>query len=109
MARSADEILAAWRSNVPPTVPIGDVERVVKAYFPDAYRQGGKTSHFIVIHHEALEIAQKHGYRAHFRGGNLSISHVHGREVKKIYVDQLRDAVDLVIQFTRARKQGRGK
>jgi hypothetical protein len=104
MAGDAADIVAGWRRNVAPTVSKEEVEKVVRAYFSGAYTHGTTGSHWIIVEHEALRIAWQQGWTSRIRGGTLSIPLSGGRHVKKVYVQNLLEAIDLKEAFDRAQE-----
>jgi hypothetical protein len=104
MADDAAQIVERWRRHVPPEVPRDEVARVVAAFFPGSYEHSDRGSHFIIVRHEALRLADKHGWSANFPGGTLSLSHTKGRHVKAYLVKMLLEAIDIKEAFDAARK-----
>jgi hypothetical protein len=105
MAEDATEIVKRWRNNVAPEEPKEDVLKVVEAFFPASSVRSGKGSHYIIVEHEALRLAEQHGLNANFPGGKLSISHTKGKNVKAYLVKDLLLAIDCKEAFEKAREQ----
>lgn len=106
MADKVAELLKKWNNHVPPEVPIDDVLRVVKEKFPDHYQSTGKTgSHFLVISHPDLKLAQEHGITDNFTGGRLSLSSVSGKTVKAYLVRFLLEAIVIVEDMAALRQR----
>src|SRR2546425_12874327 len=108
MADDAATIVGRWRQQVPPRVPKEEVQKVVEAYFPEAYTIKERTSHWLIVQHEALRLADQHGFSAHFVGGRLSIPHTGGREVKQVYVKALLEAIEIKEIYDRVNEEPSG-
>src|SRR5260370_41960848 len=105
MAEDATEIAARWGQYVPPRVPKEEAQKVVEAYFPGAYTSKEKTSHWLIVTHEALRLADQHGFSANFPGGRLAIPHTGGREVKQYYIKALLEAIEIKEVFDRVNEE----
>lgn len=107
MAEDAFEIVARWRGNVSPEVPIEEVEKVVEAYFPKTFRYTGKTgSHWLIIDDAELKLAEENGYITGTTQGKLAFSHVKGKRVKRWLIQNLLEAIAIKEEFRRIREEG---
>jgi hypothetical protein len=95
MADRAAELVAKWKQRPPPTAPRGEVERVVEAHFSGEHHAAPTGSHGLIIESPHLELAQELGYTQDFQGGTLSISFSGGREVKRVYIKLLLEAISI--------------
>ena len=105
MAKSPQDILDAWRKNIPPETPKEDVERVVEFYFPGLFRYQEGTSHWLSITDPMLAKAQAAGFETGTINGTLSLAHKHGRTVKKVYVSNLVTAIKLKEDIEKAKSE----
>ena len=112
MAKSAQDLVEDWRSNIAPLTPKEDVERVVEAYFPGLFtnkeREAGrksKGSHWLAVTDPELYFLEKQGIDTGALGGTLSFSHVEGKWVKRIYVEHLLQAITIKQDYAEARAE----
>jgi hypothetical protein len=88
----AEKLLAAWREQCPPEVPVRDFGLVIE-YYLESWLQKKKTrgSHLLIVEHPALALCSS--FAPH---SNFSASVRSGRRVKGIYVLRLLKAIDCI-------------
>jgi hypothetical protein len=112
MAKSAHEIVEDWRNNIPPHTPKEDVEKVVEAFFPGLFTNKEQTpgrkskgSHWLSVTDPELAWLQDQGVETGTLGGTMSFSHVEGKWVKRVYVDNLLQAITTKQEYAEAKAQ----
>ena len=112
MAKNAEEIVEEWSQNIPPLTPKEDVEKVVEGYFPGLFTNKERTegrkskgSHWLTVTDPELRSLQEEGIETGTIGGTMSFSHVDGKWVKRVYVDNLLKAIKIKQDYAEAKAQ----
>ncbi|MBN1274659.1 MAG: hypothetical protein JXB26_20550 [Candidatus Aminicenantes bacterium] len=103
MTRRCEKIINGWKENIPVEVSFNDVKIVAENFF-DRFEKPRRGSHYTIYDHRLEMICKKYPEFCEFgRLGVITIPVIKGRKVKKIWVKNIIEAIDLISNFPKDR------